>query len=759
MGKNGEASQAVERAQSSLDERRVRIENGNLGSLAIAATITQHQKNAEGPDRSKRPWYVCMPDGPLARARDVGVMVALVSLSVFTPFELAFTREISGIDILFIYNRVVDVVFLFDIALQFFLAQEKVDGPKPGKKMSQKDNFERQKQLLSEGQHRTFYDYSLRSIGCSYVSGMLSFDLLALLPSAIDILEMVQYYQMEAEAAEDSDLNLLRGAKTAKLTKMASTSKIFKMMRMTRAMKLIRLINSFEKIKEIEIRVMNHLYAHRRKVTLIKLLLVNNYVVHILACIVGYAINFNDNKLTTFWARNGYCFPNRMDSIGADAFGKVECVGIGTEYLVLFQWALGATLFFGPEGWDQGPGEPLDIFIHDTMNNAFYTRTEYVVFTVASLAAAFWGLYVTGAFINVLTMEEDSPGDQVTSYALSKGLHWKTLHALQEFCGEQEELIKKIPPGDNVLYRLSPRLIEDVMLQVHGQWLIKLPFAAYLLRPPPVFTSSRSEYVYGYSAASVARSAMPFLAKLALAMKPALFIPTEQPPTKRLYVIVKGSAVTIDGGRQLKEGDSWGVLETFRTHVTPTKVRALCYLHTCYITATELADFAKDEEVAPAYANLQKWVFIQICCKVLAKNLKSVKKGGGFTGRVPPATRASGEPDSNAEGSSAPLVPCFEPLGSPPTSDVSEAELLSENCLLREEAARLKRIVGGVQQLFAERDLNLLAAANVFSQDGASAAKPPPRTWTPATSSSRAADLKSAMAADAEREAKLLAQL
>ena len=140
--------------------------------------------------------------------------------------------------------------------------------------------------------------------------------------------------------------------------------------------------------------------------------------------------------------------------------------------------------------------------------------------------------------------------EQVTSYALSKGLHWKTLHALQEFCAEQEELMKKIPPGDNVLYRLSPRLIEDVMLQVHaiymhgpchgpchmcarahrcmhawacihmhacicmhvprqvhGQWLVKLPFAAYLLRPPPIFTKPGP--VYGYSAASVARSAIP----------------------------------------------------------------------------------------------------------------------------------------------------------------------------------------------------------------------------------------------------------
>ena len=230
MGKKtGEASQAVEQAQSSLDDRRSRIDNANVGSLAIAATITQHQKRSEGPDKSKQPWYVFMPDGPMARARDMGVMISLISLSVFTPFELAFTREISGIDILFIYNRVVDLVFLFDIALQFFLAQERVDGPKIGKKMSQKENFERQKQLLSEGQHRTYYDYSLRSIGWSYVSGMLSMDLLALLPSAIDILEMVQYYDMEAEAAEEQNLSILRGTKTAKLTKMASTSKIFKM--------------------------------------------------------------------------------------------------------------------------------------------------------------------------------------------------------------------------------------------------------------------------------------------------------------------------------------------------------------------------------------------------------------------------------------------------------------------------------------------------------------------------------------------------
>ena len=229
MGKKDEATRALEEAQSTRDERRARIDNGSLGNMAIAATIKQHQKRSEGPEKGKQPWYIFLPTGPLARARDVGVMVALLSLSIFTPFELAFTREITGVDILFIYNRAVDLVFIFDIFLQFFLAQEKVDLPNlGGKPLSTRENFERQKQLLSEGQHRTYYDYNMKSIACSYVTGMLSFDLLALLPSAIDILEMVQFYMAEAaQAQEDSNLSLLRGTKTAKLTKMASTSKIF----------------------------------------------------------------------------------------------------------------------------------------------------------------------------------------------------------------------------------------------------------------------------------------------------------------------------------------------------------------------------------------------------------------------------------------------------------------------------------------------------------------------------------------------------
>ena len=51
-------------------------------------------------------------------------------------------------------------------------------------------------------------------------------------------------------------------------------------------------------------------------------------------------------------------------------------------------------------------------------------------------------------------------------------------------------------------------------------------------------------------------SSSPLLVQVALAMQPAVFVPTERPPPLRLYIITEGMALY--RGKKLTKGSSWG---------------------------------------------------------------------------------------------------------------------------------------------------------------------------------------------------------
>jgi len=683
-----------------------------------------HEKESDLKAHNSKPWYILYPDGSATRARDACLVLALISLALVTPFELAFARPLGGVDFLFCFNRAIDLAFMWDLVLQFFIAKEMVIAPEPlGKRVTPKAKFEQQKQLLGTGKPKMYYEYGLWPIASAYIHGMLAFDLLALVPSMMDIYEVVTFYA-EAEASDDDTLKMLRGTKTVKLNRMASMAKMFKMMRAARVMKLFRLMNNIQKFKEIETRLLNSLYRHKRKVTLFKLLLFNSYIVHILACILGYTINFNDDKFTTFWAKHGYCWaysgnrgipvselvwPSATD-MGAWP-GSLEapiCVGMWTEYMVCYHWALGATLGIDTSGIDQGPGDATGPEIDD---GSYYTTPEQVVVMLCGLFGAGWGLYITGIFVNVLTETNDTPTEQVTEYAIGKGLHWATTRGLQEFCEEQEALSQTFPRRDAALYNLSPRLLEDVMLSVHGVWLLKLPFANFLLNPTDVFTSPGK---FGIPSKAVEKAAMPFLSKLAQSMQPALFVPTENPPQNRLYVIIKGDAVSLLNGATLKEGDNWGVLDTLLPGQPKARVRALTYLHTCFITPEAIRDIGRDAEMAPAYAHVMKWCIIAQTCRALSRHRKGDGPTRGQVEGVDAVSRSGKLPQSISQSPRLDL----EKLSADGGGVGGQAEEGGSHVLVSSLQADVARLQGDVAKLQGQSGELLQQNGEILQQNG-----------------------------------------
>ena len=51
---------------------------------------------------------------------DAVTSIALIITALVTPFEVAFLEN-EGVDALFVINRVIDVIFIVDMAMAFFL--------------------------------------------------------------------------------------------------------------------------------------------------------------------------------------------------------------------------------------------------------------------------------------------------------------------------------------------------------------------------------------------------------------------------------------------------------------------------------------------------------------------------------------------------------------------------------------------------------------------------------------------------------------
>jgi hypothetical protein len=86
-----------------------------------------------------------------------------------------------------------------------------------------------------------------------------------------------------------------------------------------------------------------------------------------------------------------------------------------------------------------------------------------------------------------------------------------------------------------------------------------------------------------------------YLVKIAMAMQPALYVPTEKPPPQRLYVITDGEAYY--KGVKLVKGDSWGaedVLLTTSYLKGAHRATAATYLHVLWVGASTFDALAKD---------------------------------------------------------------------------------------------------------------------------------------------------------------------
>lgn len=116
------ASRHSSRNNSAVGARRSSWTGGALEFMSVQARTAAVLAEASG----EKPWWVVDPrDNAFVGTWDVTTSVALLFTAVVTPFEVGFSEPTNDssrwTEPLFIINRLVDLIFLVDMLLQFAL--------------------------------------------------------------------------------------------------------------------------------------------------------------------------------------------------------------------------------------------------------------------------------------------------------------------------------------------------------------------------------------------------------------------------------------------------------------------------------------------------------------------------------------------------------------------------------------------------------------------------------------------------------------
>lgn len=344
---------------------------------------------------------------------------------------------------------------------------------------------------------------------------------------------------------------------------------------------------------------------HTRKLRVMRLLMIMFIVAHVMCCLLGLSTTFGEEKLHSWLGTHGYCWPDDLYSLGRSEPYKSRCVDAGSQYLICFHLALSLCfkIPFGPFVL-QGPGEP---YWHNTESNAMFQPPEHAIFVIVGLVGAMQGMFITGTFVAVVAAKNGATvTEQVTSFCRKYNVSHTSRKQMLTYFNSLGELSGTTPSG-NLFYRLSPNLLIELTLDVHGKWLYKLPF---------------SNCLYSHFLVAGERSPMAkklgdaLLTKLCLAMTPALFIQRERPNSGKMYVVVKGVALQLTTRGVLKASDSWGaysllVSQSVHTAVLGT-VRALTTIQCVFIDQDKFRKIPQDNpEVWPAYTRIRAWAMLK----------------------------------------------------------------------------------------------------------------------------------------------------
>ena len=627
---------------------------------------------------AQKPCYVLYPESRVVSAKDMMSFVALMLTFVVVPFEVSFVDAPAvpdPTDALWIFNRIVDLMFTVDICAQFFVGLTK---PNPFLEQAKENGME-------EGDIDdiigTVYEFRLRYIFWDYLKGWMLLDVGAMGPSVFEVYFAISSglsssakaeVELELEAAAtplllnatmgnatDYDASGLAAARSLKLVRATRVLKLFRLLKLVKLLRAIKMFNDpdgpFQKIMD---KITLAFIAHMRKLAILKLCLIFLVLGHVQACVLGLCSVVVDRRADTWWGTLGYCFPDEATvelleqaaSGGAAALQQagralaskaargtsssssplyydplvmdenlllgvdIPCVGPFSQYFVCIAWAFEFNFGVNTFYTETGPGTPLFL----TGSAATFQTHEALLFLGCGLTGALMGVYLQARVVDVLT-SKPSTAESVNAFCKRFNVRRDIRKNLQVYF----ERLSKIPgtkPAGDLFSTLSPSLAQQVMLDVHEGWLQRLPFHGFVTREDSPFAAVRA-LGRARRSSELRLHAWTLLSRIALEMQPTLLIPKESPSQGRMYVVLKGVAIDKRSGNLLTVNDNWGATDAICGMARGAaaisagrleRIEALTFLQLFFIEAEAIAAVVQHApELHDAYLKLRAWGLLQ----------------------------------------------------------------------------------------------------------------------------------------------------
>jgi len=473
-------------------------------------------------------------------------MLALVFTAIVTVVEVAFVEPTGQADPLFILNRCIDVIFIIDMIMQFFLMY-----PKAPKNPNE----------------TVRWVHDCDKIAKNYLQSWFPLDLLSTLASGPDFLSL----DIVTGGGEQG------GSDTGNL-------KILRVVRVARLIKLVRLVRSSRIIKRWESRMAIN-YGHLALGKTLIILLLSG---HWYACIWGLMCTFQSPK--DHWYTNfGYCSFTPTDggliadlvaagnsSLQAaldaqlDDDSQYECMGPAARYVASLYWAI---MTITSIGYGDIAATP-------------YNTAEQAVCTLLMLfGGMIWGS-VIATFCGVIAnldpqgTEFRKTMDDLNTFMASQGIPREMRISLREYFHQTKHL-QVARANKALIENMSPMLQGQVVWKINERWL---------------------KHVWFLRAAED-----KFMVQLSLELEAAVFAPAELCPNGHMYISHRG--IALYGGKVMTTGKVWGEDMILNSAHLRSKYAARCmtYVEVYMISRDGLLNLAK--QFAPTLKIIRRSAF------------------------------------------------------------------------------------------------------------------------------------------------------
>ena len=477
--------------------------------------------------------------------------------AIATPYEVAFLEpDANPATPRFIIDRIVDVFFVLDMILQFFIMFEAEPNGNP----------RAQKDLIQPHDKQIEMVKRFDQIAWNYLNTWFVVDFISVLTVAVDTLPLVE----EKVGLQIIESASGEGAVGEGITKF----RVLRLLRVVRLVKLVRLVKATRILK----RWWASFALDFSTLTVVNCILGYLYFGHLLACLLVLGVSLAETPLYTWKGSKKFCVqtddPHDVNNEFFQPYKTwvlmpppsnpdiahltdVWCVGPYEMWVLTFYWMI--MLISGAAGGDT--------------DARYMNPSESMLFMFCTIVACLINSVIIASLCDVLSnMNPEGVAfrnsmDQLNRYCRKHKLGQPTRIKLREYLYRSQH-VQVGKSQQALMMLLSQKLQGELSLQVNGPWLMTIPF------------------LRGIEAACSVR--------ISLTLEPMVFVPTELLNADAMYHVSKGTV--IHRGLVLLGGSVFGddcILQRISLRSLPG--RALTYVDVTRVTRKNLLSIVYDK--------------------------------------------------------------------------------------------------------------------------------------------------------------------